>query len=248
MADDSWAVPGGWSLSYRPVTESTNDDARSAAASGCPDRSVFLADLQTRGRGRLGRAWVAPAGACLLFSIVFRKAVSPITLVALCSISVADAVRSLTGLSPRIKWPNDVMLGDRKLAGILAEVVSRGQTRATVVGIGLNVNLDPVAAGLPASAISLSHASGRMWSRPTLLTMILQNIERDYDRDPATLRATVWPRWEALLWRRRQQIRLDAEDRTLIGTVEGLGPSGTLIVREDSGNAVEVTVGDISAP
>jgi BirA family biotin operon repressor/biotin-[acetyl-CoA-carboxylase] ligase len=240
-----WVVPAGWTLTYLPITGSTNDDAKSAALAGSPDRSVFLADEQTRGRGRLGRTWQAPPRACLLFSIVFRRPVRPIALVALCSVSVVDAIHALTRLSARIKWPNDVMLGDCKVSGLLAEVVGREETRATIVGIGLNVNLDPVAAGLPATATSLSHASGRAWTRPALLNAILTRIDRDYGLEPGVTLQSVWPRWERFLWRRQQQVRVDASDEILDGTVEGLAPSGALRIRDASGRILEVSVGDL---
>ncbi len=247
-AADLWRVPRGWVLTYLAQTTSTNDDAKRAALAGCPDRTVILADEQTAGRGRLGRPWLAPAGSCLLFSIVLRRRIPPIVLVVLCSVSVAEAIGADTALKPRIKWPNDVMLGDRKLCGLLAEVVGDGNARATIVGIGVNVNLDPALAGLPVTATSLSSATGRVWSRPKLLDAILTRVDALYALEPADLVQTVWPRWESLLWRRRQQVRIDASDEVFVGTVEGLAPSGALLVREQDGEVREISVGDVLLP
>ena len=243
-----WTLSEGWSLTYLPTTDSTNDDAKRAALAGCSDCALFLADVQRAGRGRLGRTWLAPAGTCLLFSIVLRRPIPPIALVALSSVSVADAIHAMTGLAPTIKWPNDVMLGDLKVSGLLAEVVGQEASRATVVGIGVNVNLDPDHAGLPPTATSLSHATGREWSRPALLQSIVERIGTAYRLDADALVRTVWPRWEALLWRRRQQVRVDASDVAYVGTVEGLSPTGALLVREDDGRLREINVGDVLLP
>jgi BirA family transcriptional regulator, biotin operon repressor / biotin---[acetyl-CoA-carboxylase] ligase len=250
MADPAgqWHVPPGWTLTYLPATGSTNDDAKRAAAAGCADRTLVLTDQQWAGRGRLNRVWLAPRSSSLLFSVVLRRPLPPIVLVALCSIAVADAIHTTTGLDPRIKWPNDVMLGDRKVAGLLAEVVSQDNARATIIGIGVNVNLDPTAAGLPPTATSLSHATGRDWSRPTVLTAILARIDATYLLDNAAIARAVWPRWESLLWRREQQVRIDTSDDGFIGTVEGLGPTGALLVRTADGQLREVSVGDVLLP
>ncbi len=248
LLPDTWRVPAGWQLTHLQVTASTNDDAKQAAVAGCQDCAVFLADEQRAGRGRLGRAWLAPAGTCLLFSIVLRKPITPIALVALCSVSVADAIQEATGLEPRIKWPNDVMLGDRKVCGLLAEVVGHEDARATIIGIGLNVNLDPVAAGLPGTATSLSHETGRTWSRPELLNTILTRIDAADDLDSEAMVQALWLRWETLLWRRRQQVRIDVSGEVYLGIVEGLRPSGALLVREDNGRLRELSVGDVLLP
>ncbi len=245
---NSWSVPHGWALTYLVRTTSTNDDAKRAALAGCPDRTVILAEEQTAGRGRLGRAWLAPPASCLLFSLVLRQPLSPVLLVALCSISVAEAIQAATEIEARIKWPNDVMLNDRKVCGVLAEVVGQADTRATIVGIGVNVNLDPSSAGLPATATSLSDATGRVWSRPKLLGAILAGVDMRYALPHSELGQTVWGRWQSLLWRRRQLVRVDTTDEILVGTVEGLSPSGSLLVRERDGRRREVSVGDVLLP
>src|ERR1051326_5424969 len=112
--------------SFKEVA-STQDLARAAAASGAPDRSIFVAEYQRAGRGRQGRTWLAPPGTALLMSILFRETTSPSMPVpwrftSLVSLSIAQAVDELLpACSPSIKWPNDLMLGDRKVAGVLAE-------------------------------------------------------------------------------------------------------------------------------
>jgi BirA family transcriptional regulator, biotin operon repressor / biotin---[acetyl-CoA-carboxylase] ligase len=204
-----------------------------------------LADEQRAGRGRLGRTWTAPPGRTLLFSIVFRRTVSPIYLTALCSVSIAEALRGLTGLSATIKWPNDVMMGDRKVCGILAEAIWQQQPQITVVGIGLNVNVDPVADGLPPTATSLSQQLGRPLARDAVLTSILRRLDHHLERTDGRLDGYIRPYWEALLWRQYQAVRIDRDGTLLHGSVEGLAESGALRIRQPDGSLTEITVGDV---
>src|SRR5438093_13314191 len=120
-------APPGWILHYLPVTGSTNDDARRLALEGAPERTIVLADEQRAGRGRLGRGWIAPRGSGLLLSIVFERPIPSVALTAPCAIAIVDAIHDLTGLPPLIKWPNDLMIGARKVCGILTEVLRRDE-------------------------------------------------------------------------------------------------------------------------
>ncbi len=133
--------PDGWHVTHVPVTGSTNDDLLAAAATGAPDRSVLVADHQTAGRGRLDRRWEAPPGANLLVSILFRTVPSPpSTLTQRVGLAAIDARRAAAGVDAVLKWPNDLLVGERKLAGILAQRAADG---SIVVGLGLNVGWAP---------------------------------------------------------------------------------------------------------
>lgn len=227
------------------MTGSTNDDAKQAALAGCADRTVFLADEQRSGRGRLGRRWVAPPKTSLLFSVVLRRPFPPVLLTAACSVSVAAAVQATTGLPARIKWPNDVMVRDRKVSGVLTEVVSPDRLQATIVGIGLNVNVDPVSAGLPGTATSLSVQLGQPVLREVVLRAILERLDVYLSLDDASLSGRVYREWEALLWRRQQKVQIDRGGTVIQGIVEGLAPSGALRIRVGRGRFLELTVGDV---
>ena len=229
------------------MTGSTNDDARELALAGCPDRTIVVADEQRNGRGRLGRRWIAPPASSLLVSLILRRPVPSILLTALCSIAVVESIADLTGLVARIKWPNDVMLGGKKVCGILTDVLSRDDQPITVVGVGLNVNLIPTAAGLPSTAGSLSSELGRNVDRAALLEALLGRIDRHLKLADEGLRSKIWSRWEALLWRRRQAVRVEQDGPTLYGVVEGLSPSGALRLRAPDGELIEVSVGDVSS-
>jgi len=212
---------------------------------GSPERTIVLADEQRAGRGRLGRRWLAPPRSSLLFSIVLRRSLEAIHCTAACSVAVAEAVEQVTSLEPRIKWPNDVMVRDLKVCGVLTEVLTHGGRHATIVGVGLNVNLDPEEAGLPPTATSLAHECGTVLSRADVLRAILERLDAYLALDDAALGPTVQARWESLLWRRWQEVRIDQIGALLSGVVEGLAPSGALRIRTAAG-VVEVAVGDVS--
>lgn len=143
---DRFGVTIGRPVVVKDITESTNDDARQAGAQGAPHGAVFLADAQTRGRGRSGHAWHSPPGENLYLSVLLRPklppmALPPLTLaMGVCVARVVDTALHADGKS-RIKWPNDVYVGEDKLAGILVETSLRGASvDAVVVGIGINVH------------------------------------------------------------------------------------------------------------
>ena len=234
-------------MHYLPLTGSSNDDARALALAGCPERTIAVADEQRAGRGRLGRRWLAPPGSSILASIVLHRAVPSVLLTAMCSVAVVEAVNVTTGLAARIKWPNDVMIGDRKACGVLTEVLSQGDRAITVVGIGLNVNLALPAASLPPTATSLSAELGRPLDRRALLYEILGRIDRYLALDDAALGAAVWDRWQILLWRRKQAVRVQQDGPTLYGVIEGISSSGALRLRTPDGDLTEVAVGDVTA-
>jgi len=144
--------------------DSTNRYLLDEARLGEPEGVVAVADFQTRGRGRLGRSWVAPAGASLLASILLRPPLpaSAAHLVTMsCALAAADAVATVAGVTARLKWPNDLVVDDRKLAGLLAEaLLDGGDLDALVVGMGLNVNWTAFPAELQATATACNLECG----------------------------------------------------------------------------------------
>jgi BirA family biotin operon repressor/biotin-[acetyl-CoA-carboxylase] ligase len=145
--------------------------------------AVAVAEEQTEGRGRLGRSWTSPKGVNVLCSVLLEPAVETPRLPELSVVAgeaCASAIAGVTGLSPRIKLPNDVLLGPRKVAGVLSEA----RDGRVVVGIGINVNVDPanLPAGLRTPATSLAAELGRPVDRAELLVTLLERLERDYDR------------------------------------------------------------------
>ena len=152
-----------------PSVASTMDAAAALAAAGTPDGAVVLADVQTAGRGRHGRAWLAPPGTALMLSIVLRPPVPPDRLPQALMAVALGALEAIAGRLPAdaplgLKWPNDIVVGDRKIAGLLAETTWRGSDRPVVI-VGLGLNVSQARAALPDGAVSLRLAGARDLAR-----------------------------------------------------------------------------------
>ncbi len=244
---------------YLPTTGSTNDVAKSLAAQGAPEGIVVVADEQTAGRGRMGRCWWAPPGTCLLCSILFRPDLPPIQaqrLTMLCSLAAANAIRKVAGLQVALKWPNDLVVKSqisslksqdwRKLAGILTETgVLGGRLEFVVVGIGINVNVEPeVLPTLAPGATSILAETGREVDRATLLAALLAEVEVRYAR----LRAGESPHaeWAARLATLGQSVEVITSGGILAGVAEAVDEDGALLLRTPDRVLHRLLTGDVT--
>jgi BirA family transcriptional regulator, biotin operon repressor / biotin---[acetyl-CoA-carboxylase] ligase len=228
-------LPPHWHGHFFEAVESTQDEARAAARLGAAHRSIFVADFQRAGRGRQGRAWLAEPGVALMMSLVFRDAAAqpaPLRWTTLASVSLVEAIEQVVpDVGPAIKWPNDVLLDDRKVAGILAETSFDAQGLQAIVGVGVNVNSGPAElAKVGGVATSLRVAAGHQVDRGQLLLAFVRSIDTWLVRSPEEL-TTVW---QARLWGRGQRVRLRepglaGEDEEVV--VLGVDPDGSLRVR-----------------
>jgi len=242
-AAGSW--PPGWSVHYTPVAASTQELAHAGAAAGARHGTVYLADWQRAGRGRRGRAWVAPPGTSLLLSVLVRDArLPPFAQTAVVTLAVCQVLER-HGLAPRIKWPNDVLLRDRKVAGVLAERVDGVEAPYQVVGIGLNVNYGAARDALPPFATALDWELGAPLARGPLLAALLGALHALLAQPAEAWAARLHGAWLERLWRRHQTVRLALDDATLEGRVEGVAVDGTLLLREPGGPLRRITVGDV---
>ena len=240
----------GQNVVYWPKIGSTNDEARRLAAEGAPEGTLVITEFQREGRGRLDRRWVAPRGSSLLVSILFRPQLAPQQVQRLtmsCGLAVAGAIESQTGLRAGLKWPNDIVIGGAKAGGILTEIDLAGtQVESVVVGIGLNVNLDParLPADLPMPATSLCHELGAKVPRLPLLRALLQGVEERYQ----ALRAGQAPHveWAACLVTLGKQVTVMADGSAKRGIAEGVDADGALLVRLADGRLERVLAGDVS--
>lgn len=162
---------------------STNTELARQASEGAGEGLSILADEQTAGRGRLQRAWSSPRGAGLYFSILLQPAIAVdhwplITFMA--ALAVGDALSEACDVNTDIKWPNDLLSGERKICGILAESVETPSGRAVIVGIGINLTSDAYPAEIAAVATSVAEAAGRAPERETLLAALQQALSRWY--------------------------------------------------------------------
>jgi BirA family biotin operon repressor/biotin-[acetyl-CoA-carboxylase] ligase len=227
----------GVSVTYFPVIGSTNDvAARLASQSDC-EGAVVVADAQTAGRGRLGREWFSPPGSGLYVSVILfpgraatdrRRAVRLLTLAA--GVALAEAVGIASGLAADLKWPNDLFLGGRKLAGILAEATG-GAEDPVVLGYGVNVSAATYPAGLNDRATSLEWELGRPVDRGLLFAETLAALARRYDD-------LLVGRFDAILdaWRARAPssagatVRWTTVSGPMAGVTAGIDDDGALLV------------------
>jgi BirA family biotin operon repressor/biotin-[acetyl-CoA-carboxylase] ligase len=240
---DAW--PPGWTVRYLAEADSTQDLARAAAEAGAPHGTVYVADWQRAGRGRQGRAWRAPPGTSLLFSLVARDVrLAPFAQTAACTLALC-CVLEREGLAPAIKWPNDVLLADRKVAGVLAERVSGADSAYQVVGIGLNVRYGAARDALPPFATAIDWELGRPLARGPLLAALLRELAPLLAAPATVWEAGLYGEWLGRLWRRHQTVRLATGAEMLEGRVEGAALDGTLLLRLPDGPLRRITVGDV---
>lgn len=238
----------GHPLRYLPIVPSTQPLVHIAAQQGAGDGFVLLTDAQTAGKGRLGRVWQAPSGSSLLLSMLFRPALGAPQgprLTMCVGLGAAAAVEEVTGLPVQLKWPNDLLLHGKKLAGVLTETQLEGDRIAyAVVGLGLNVNLAlPADHELAPTAISLSQALGQPVCRLALLQALLRHIEDHYTRLQAG--HSPYAAWAQRMAYYGQTVQVTLPDTTLSGTVAGVNPDGALLVRDAAGLTHTVWAGDV---
>ncbi|MDI7275788.1 MAG: biotin--[acetyl-CoA-carboxylase] ligase [Anaerolineae bacterium] len=236
-------------IAYYESVGSTNDEARRLALAGAPEGTLVLAEEQTAGRGRLQRRWLAPRGQALLFSLVFYptfEARDAFRLTMLASLACVQAVQEQTGLRPEIKWPNDLLLQGKKLAGILSELGQAGDRLYAVVGIGLNVNVDfSPWPELREQATSLREALGRPVPRLPILQATLRRMEAGYDR--LRTGASPFDEWMANLATLGQSVQVTTPEGTFEGKASGVDPDGALQVTLPDGSTRRVLAGDVES-
>jgi BirA family transcriptional regulator, biotin operon repressor / biotin---[acetyl-CoA-carboxylase] ligase len=220
--------------------DSTNRWVLEQARAGAPEGLVAVADHQTAGRGRLGRTWSAPPGGSLLASILLRPDLPPDALhlvTAAVALAASDACRAVAGVEPGLKWPNDLLVDDRKLAGVLAEA-DLGSTGgpAVVVGIGINVNWpDPLPGELEATATSLDRAAGRPVGREPLLVELLVGLERRYaGLGDAGGRAALASEYRTRCSTIGRDVRVELADESFTGSACDVNDAGQLLVSTDA--------------
>lgn len=235
----------GAPLTWRDETVSTNDDALAAAKSGAAHGALFGAETQTRGRGRRGSEWVSTPGAGLWFSLLLRPELSAevAPALSLCAgLAVRDAVATRVAATVQVKWPNDVLAGGRKLAGILIESqVSSAKLSSVIVGIGINVTQaafpEPIA-GI-ATSLALLDASDR--SRETLLADVLRGLQARLAEltqgGIAAISAALRPH-DALLG---QRLRVDGIE----GVGAGIDAAGQLLLQSPDGSSTPIVSGHV---
>ena len=233
-------------------TTSTNDVIEKFARDGVKEGVVAFAELQTKGRGRLGRKWISPARKGLWFSILLRPPLRPVDatrLTVASATAVWRAIHSQTGLVPGIKWPNDILMGDRKVAGILTELRAElDRIQYVILGIGVDVNMTPsdFSPDLRKLATSLRAELGKPVSRAELAAAILRELDADYQRVIAGQFPAIADEWEEHCVTIGRQVTIRVGERQIRGRAEALDEDGALLLRTDHGHLERIIGGDVS--
>ena len=236
----------GRRLLYYPELSSTMDEAAKLGEGDAEEGAVVVAEVQSAGRGRQGRSWVSQPGN-LLVSIMFRPTLEALPFISIIGgIAAARAVRKITGLDPKIKWPNDLLIDGRKAAGILAESVISGDTVwYAVLGVGMNVSLDTgETEEISSFATSVNAAAGREIPREDLLRQFLMDLDALYlalgqGKSPIA-------EWQDLLVTTGRRLVATWGDDTFTGVAEGTDELGNLLLRQDDGTLLTLTAGDVT--
>jgi BirA family biotin operon repressor/biotin-[acetyl-CoA-carboxylase] ligase len=232
-------------------TESTNDVALRLGETGEPHGTVIVAEKQTAGRGRAGHSWISEASIGIYATVLLRPPISPLqspVLTIAAGLAARDAIAEETGLSPDIRWPNDVILSGKKVCGILTEMQAEpDRIHFAAVGIGINVNQTKMPAELSGIATSLRMETGRAHSRLDLLVQLLRRLDHYYNQFIAEGAAAILRQFaQVSSYAEGKRVRITTVKESFAGTTAGLEPSGILRVRRDDGRVELVISGGVS--
>jgi len=246
-------LAGRWrDIRWLAETDSTQRVARELGRAGAPEGTVVIAEAQTAGRGRLGRTWHSPRGVNLYCSIVLRPPLPPaavpqVALVA--GVAAAAALAETPGLAPRLKWPNDVLIEGRKVAGILTEMEAEVE-RVHHVILGIGVNLNAPRAAFPPElrerATSLFLATGRRVDRAAVTGRLLAALEARYGRFLEGGFEAVRAEWESYSCLTGTDVRVASAEGEMAGRVLGLDTDGALMLARPDGTSTRIVAGEVT--
>jgi len=233
-------------------TTSTNDVVEKLARDNVKEGVVIFAESQTKGRGRLGRKWISPQRKGLWFSILLRPKLRPqetTQLTVAAATALFRAIREVTGITAEIKWPNDILIRGKKVAGILTELNAElDRVKYVIIGIGVDVNLN--AGDLPADvrklATSLKIETGKPCDRAELAVQILRELEKDYQRVCSGQFEIVANEWEKHCSTLGSRVAVQIGGRQIAGRAESLDEDGALLLRSEHGHLERIIGGDVT--
>ena len=243
-----WA--GGRTV-YFDATDSTNVQAKRLAEAHAPHGTLVVSDRQDGGKGRRGRSWASPSGVGIWMSLILRPEIAPssasmLTLAA--ALAVREGIQEETGLSPLIKWPNDLVLNGKKICGILTEMSTElMEIQYVITGIGINVNQREFPPEIRDTATSLSLEAGRSFRRSSLIAAILKAFEKDYTAFLKTGDLSLlMEEYNACLVNRGKEVCILDPSGEYRAVAEGIDESGSLLVTLPDGTRREIISGEVS--
>ena len=229
-------------IHYFPEIGSTMDAARELAKKGAGEGTIVIAEAQTRGKGRLSREWLSPEGG-IYFTLVLRPRISPAyasRINLMVSVVVAATIRKLFGLKAELKWPNDVLIEDRKVCGILAEMDAEMDV-VNFVNVGIGINANTPIPQFEKTVTSLKDALGREISRKEFLSALLMEMER---QKPLLMKADLLEEWKKLSVTLNKDVRIVAPGEVIEGRAIDIDTTGALIIKERNGSLKKAMAGD----
>lgn len=256
----------GRRLVFVPTIDSTNTRAMHMAREGSDEGMVILTDNQVAGKGRLGRHWFDRAGCNALSSTILRPCFPPYLLVMIASLAVVETIADVCNVVATIKWPNDVLIDDQKVAGILIETChDHTDQLVAIMGIGVNVNghisqlTQPESVSLQTTATTVETACGHLVSREAFIAQLLLHLEEMYlllqeeARNPSAPQQggaarLIQERWRDQLSTLGRTVQVRQGDQVLTGIAEDVNDNGELFLRSHTGTRINITWGDIGYP
>lgn len=244
----------GKKITYKSSVKSTQEIAHGLARDGAPEGSIVLADEQTGGRGRLGRAWQSPAGTGVWMSLILKPNI-PLQkapqLTLLIAVAASKAIERVAGLEAAIKWPNDILINGKKTAGILTELQAEADSiHSVIVGIGMNVNQQPehFSDEIAPIATSLAIEGGQTYKRAEVIGVLLQEIETLYRQYLKNGFGVIKLLWEARAFSLGKRITARSVTGSITGYAKGITEEGVLLLEDDRGQVHSIYSADIEIP
>lgn len=248
LISSRWA---GREVFYYDEADSTNIRAKSAGETGGSHGALFVADEQTAGKGRRGRAWESPSGSSIYMTILLRPKISPVKapmLTLVMALSVADGIRQVTGLDTLIKWPNDIVLNQKKVCGILTEMSTEiDYINYVVIGVGINVNQESFPDIIRDTATSLKAETGRSFRRSEIIAAVMERFEKYYEtflktEDLSGIQET----YNNILANRDKDVRVLEPGNEYDAHAIGINEKGELIIKTPDGTKKNIFAGEVS--
>lgn len=247
LLDTEWA---GKPVVYYPETDSTNIRIRHLGDEGAPHGTLAVADRQTAGRGRRGRTWESPGGSCIYMSILLCPDLAPekapmLTLVMACG--VAEGIMDCADVKVQIKWPNDIIVSGKKLAGILTEMSTQvDYINHVTVGVGINVNVQNFPEEIQ-TATSLLSETGTQTKRAPVIAAVMKHFEENYKIFMQTEDMSgLMEKYSSLLVNQGREVLILEKDAEYKAYAEGINQKGELVVRREDGTVENICAGEVS--
>ncbi|MGD9142962.1 MAG: biotin--[acetyl-CoA-carboxylase] ligase [Dehalococcoidia bacterium] len=231
---------------YYPRVDSTMNIARREARQGVPEGTAIIAGEQTGGRGRSNRRWLTPPGNIAMSVILYPDIACLPYLVMIASLAVVQGIKNVTGLSADIKWPNDILIGGKKVGGILIEnEISGGNAARAIIGIGINIDIEESAVrGSAVPATSLEKESRQAVEKVDVVKRVLGEMDRLYSKLPDA--GEIFTEWQRKLVTLGKRVVVTSGDEIFEGTADSVEPGGALVVKLGDGTSTQVVAGDVT--